>query len=679
MRQKNRRIMAAGMAAVTLCTSLVSTPVYAAEASVSVDEAMYVNLDYYGSVDKVNVVKGVSLNGLTSFTDYGNYLDVTNMTNNTAPEISDGKVTWNLPADTKGYFYYKGAIDKDAVTLPWTMDVSYKLNGVPTDAEKLAGASGLVEVHVTATPNEAARDYYKNNMMLVVAMLVDMSKCYSVEAEDSQTQSLGSQTAIMYTALPGEEGDYTIRIGSDKFETSGVIMAMVPGTVKDLEHIVDLKDAKDTWKDAGDQLYDSMDQMAASVEAMRSGVNELRQGLNEAESARGVISGSKDEILDSNDQTLASLTALSEQLGTIVPYIQTAKDASEVAHNSMTDVVNTLGNMQEPIRRLDTSLRGLRDSSEGASGSIGNVVASVQLIKKLDTQLQQSVLEFIKNLASAQESMQDAIADYCNGEAGDEDTQALAAAAAGADTSAGHAGMLNAQELIGILKQKEKALRQVASSSNALVADTADMLDDVSNTSKYLAQTTDQMDYLIEDVKALKDSLDVYYPDLQSALDDSGELVNRTTDALNKSTDSLTLVQNTVRASADSLDAAAKDSIKGSLNVLDKSLSVLDSTSSMRKAGRTMKDTMDNEWNDMEDDNNFLNMDPNAEKVSFTSDENAEPNTLQIIMRTEEISVDDDAELLDAETAKADVNPLERMWNMLVQMVRAIIEIFKNR
>ena len=48
-----------------------------------------------------------------------------------------------------------------------------------------------------------------------------------------------------------------IGIGSDKFETSGVIMAMVPGTVKDLEHIVDLKDAKDTWKDAGDQLYDS--------------------------------------------------------------------------------------------------------------------------------------------------------------------------------------------------------------------------------------------------------------------------------------------------------------------------------------------------------------------------------------------------------------------------------------
>lgn len=116
--------------------------------------------------------------------------------------------------------------------------------------------------------------------------------------------------------------------------------------------------------------------------------------------------------------------------------------------------------------------------------------------------------------------------------------RALAEAAAGADTSAGHAGLLNAQELIGILKQKEKALRQVASSSNALVSDTSNMLDDVSNVARYLAQTTDQMDYLIEDTKALKDSLDVYYPDLQSALVNSKELVNRTTVQLNNSTNS---------------------------------------------------------------------------------------------------------------------------------------------
>lgn len=33
---------------------------------------------------------------------------------------------------------------ENSVDLPWTFDVSYKLNGVEADASKLAGASGLV-------------------------------------------------------------------------------------------------------------------------------------------------------------------------------------------------------------------------------------------------------------------------------------------------------------------------------------------------------------------------------------------------------------------------------------------------------------------------------------------------------------------------------------------------------
>ena len=66
----------------------------------------------------------------------------------------------------------------------------------------------------------------------------------------------------------------------------------------------------------------------------------------------------------------------------------------------MTDVVNTLGNMQEPLRKLDTSLRGLKSSSGSASVSVDDVVSAVQQIKKLDTQLQKSIVDFIKNLAS---------------------------------------------------------------------------------------------------------------------------------------------------------------------------------------------------------------------------------------------------------------------------------------
>ena len=59
-------------------------------------------------------------------------------------------------------------------------------------------------------------------------------------------------------------------------------------------------------------------------------------------------------------------------------------------------------------------------------------------------------------------------------------------------------------------------------------------MDNVGDAAKYGADLTDSMDLMIEDLTALHDSLDMYYPDLQASLDDLSELVNRTTDAMNK-------------------------------------------------------------------------------------------------------------------------------------------------
>lgn len=671
------------MTVVTLATSLVpAQAVLAGEASASVDEAMYVNLDYYGQIDKVNMVKSISLNGTSSFTDYGDYTDVTNMTDHTEPVLGDGSVTWNFAPDQNGRFYYKGVMKNDQVTLPWTFDVSYKLNGVPTDADKLAGASGTVEIHIDATANENAREYYRNNMMLAVAVLVDLTKCYSVEADGAQVQNIGSQTGVVFTALPGEDGDYTVRIGSDSFESDGVLMTMIPGTTKDLEHVKDLKDAKDTWKEAGDQLYDSMEQMALSVESMRDGVNDLQSGLGSAENARGVWSGSKDNILDNNDKALASLTAVSEQMQAMVPHIESAKESAEIVHDSLGDIVNSMREMQDPLRKLNTSLRGIKSNTEDLAAGIAPLNQLMQTLIALDATLQSSEQIYVTQLASLGVSLEQVENDYYDGDVDliDDVNASAQTATPSSATAAGIPGVtLNTQQLLIALTQKKAYLEKLSSASTSLAGKLSSLLDDTSDASRSMGELVDEIDFILEDSTALYDSLETYYSDFQLALDDSEELVNRTTNALDTSVSTLTLIQNTMRASSDSLDAAARDSIRGSKEVLDKSLRVLDSTTSMRMAGRTMKDTMDREWDDLDGDTRFLYMDPSAEKVSFTSDQNEEPDTLQVILRTKEISLDDDDEVLDAESAKASEGPLKRMWNVLVKMVQAIIEIFKNR
>ena len=874
MKMKYNRIMAAGMVFVMLCTGTDSLPAYGAEASVDVDETMYVNLDYYGRVDKINVVKGVGLNGRTEFTDYGTYENVINMSNSIEPVLGDGTVTWQLPQAQRERFYYKCAVDKDRMVLPWDFDVSYKLNGVPTDADKLAGASGLIEINVKAEPNDNAGAYYRNNMMLMVAVPVDMSKCYSVEAEGSQTQNLGDTTAVVFTALPGEDGAYTVRIGTDSFETIGVIMAMVPGTVEDLEHIKDLKEAKDTWQDAGDELYDSLEQMAKSVENMRQGVNQVRQGMDSAESARQKWSNSKDSILAGNDQTLAALTAVSQQMDTMIPHLQTAKDCAEVVHSSMNDIVSTLGDMQDPLRKLQTRLKNIENSAGGISSDLPELKKTMESIIALDTQLQASqdtLLTYLSLYKSSSakarrlydeeldeeelEDMEDVDYGVSNGgshsssggsgsqentqnnnqgndqesgnsgsstdgkdnpdggaggsgteegsgggstdgsggasgsgsETGSGSTDGSGGAsgsetgsgngsgstaggggASGSETESGsgstaggggvsgsgtgsgsesgstagegntggspaenstasgdtgsstpdtgtvissakNAGNTGNTGLAGItvtasierkniplvsspdpqgaakaieqaLYEKVAVLQELSAQSKSLTDRMSNLMDDTSDSAKYSAEIVDNMDYLIEDLKALNDSLDVYYPDLQTALDDSQELVRRTTDALNNGISTLTIIQNTLKDSSDDFDAAARDSLRGSMELLDKSLNILDSTTVMRQAGRTMKDTIDNELDKFDTDNRFLFMDPSADKVSFTSDRNKPPKTLQIVMRTDEISVDDDtAKTADAEVAKAKESPLRRMWNVLVQMWKAMVSIFKNR
>ena len=795
MRIRSKQIMAAALAAAITATGAgsglfadadiweTSLPAYGAPASVETDETMYVNLDLYGKTTKVNVVKGCNLNGITNFTDYGTYTAVENMSTGDQPQLGDGQVTWNLPADQKGRFYYKCTLDNEQVALPWTFDVSYKLNGVPVNGEELAGASGLVEIHVTATPNENADLYYRNNMILMVAVPVDLSKCYSVDADGSQTQNMGQYTGVVFTALPGEDGDYTVRIGTDSFETTGVIMAMTPGTVSDLEHIKDLKKAKDTWKDAGDDLYDSLEQMAQSVEDMRNGVNQMQSGLAAADRAREKWSSSKDSILAGNDQSLAALTAMSDQLGTMVPHLQTAKETAEVVHSSMGDIVGTMGEMQEPLGKLYTRLRNIKSSTASIGEQLPDIRDDLGYLIQTNATFQVQTTEILEQMAGLMSELEGydaealeidaadtgAVENQTTESAGNEtsesettgnetagsdtsesettgneaagsdtsgsettgnetagsdtgESETTGNEAAGSDTSGSEAtdnesagtgntgnsdstdaasdsseqtlsravprAQIEKNEVPMVtesassqnLQEMVQMLQKINQDSQKFTETASNLMDDISDSAQYSADLADNMDMLIEDVTALHDSLDVYYPDLQASLDDLSALVERTTEALNSSVSTLTIVQNTLKASSGDIDDAARESLQASMELLDKSLGILDGTSGVRRAGRTMKDVIDSELDRYDTENRFLFMDPEAEKVSFTSSENPSPKTLQVILRTDEISLDDEEhKTMDAETQEPKISPLRRMWNVLVKMWQAIAGVFKNR
>ena len=840
MKKIIRRGAAATLAAVTLVTS-AAVPVRAAAPRVQVDETMYVNLDYYGTATQINVVKGCTTNGLTEYTDYGTYDKVVNMTDDTAPEIGDGTVTWKLP-EKNSRFYYQCTMPKNSVDLPWTFDVSYKLNGVEADASKLAGASGLVEVNVKATPNEEAKAYYKNNMVLTVLVPVDMEKCYSVDAPGAQVQSVGSYQAAMFAALPGEDGDFTVRVGTDKYENIGVIMMMVPGTLDELNRIKDLKEAKDTWREDGNKMYDSMNALLKTMESMKSDVSGVKGGLANLDQARGTISANRKQIEALSTQALADLQAVTDQTTVMIPYLQTARDAVTDINSNTQALSNTMEDMQDELDRLYDRLGGLSKSLRSAADELNKGLLSQQSQEAIEKELAQKTAEVQKILeeldkllgqgntslavteqgigslnqslatldgmklkrirkmksaekeetsvsseaasgngngqtagaagsaditdsagaadhakttgsANTTDDAEMAAGTSASGSAGTESKDSAEQEVAGAGIASGAAGnqaekaaesatkteeknpastadkaetdsaknsgsasednssgqdaevnafgtevsagaltagpsgepgsggVNDAKGIFQKVEQAQKSAKTIVNYVNGAFKTAGDITGKTGSTLSALRSSTDELINLLDDMRGLIDTTDKYVPTMLDSLSDAEELMNRLTRALYTTHDMLSLLNDTLISAGDSLDAGTKATLQGMEKILDKNLTMIDQLAAVREAGENMKSTLDEQIDKFEDENNFLNIDPEAEKISFTSSKNPSPNSVQIVLRTDEISDDDEStDISDQEAdGSSEEGPLKRMWNVLVAIVKAIIEIFQNR
>ncbi len=92
-----RKISCLALAVVLSVTFILpGRAVYGAAPTVTTDEAVYVNLDYYGAIKDVSVVKSCSLNGISQFQDYGDYEAVTNMSGYETPVLNSEGVFWDL-------------------------------------------------------------------------------------------------------------------------------------------------------------------------------------------------------------------------------------------------------------------------------------------------------------------------------------------------------------------------------------------------------------------------------------------------------------------------------------------------------------------------------------------------------------------------------------------------------
>ncbi len=665
------------------------------EGLVQVDETLYVNLDYYGNLQEANIVKGVSSSKSMEYTDHGSYEKVLNMSDETPLELTDTGVSFPLSGTGKKFFF-QGQMDPEAIGLPWSLEVSYKLNGVPVEAEALAGAAGLVEIDVKAIPREDCSDYLKNNMLLAVMIPVD-SKVYSIDAPGAQTQSIGNMSGIVFSALPGEEKEFTARLGTDKYESMGVTAMMMPASMDSFENISDIRELRDTWKEAGDAMYEGLDSTLSVISSFREEMQGLTESLGAAERARETVSSRRDAIFSTGDQALWELSDLGAEVQKLVPYLSTAKAELSQLHQDMQQVTEALSAMRSSLYELH---RGLDRMENGLYAGGSDLSRISTLLDRLQDQTA-DYREAVDRLAKRLEELFSGLGDGSLWEElglsgallelsdlGYDMEEALSATPSEAfdpsileelEDRLAESQRLSGQigTEIGKLRETGKTARQIASASDALLSDTRRALSGGGKTAQGAKYTVDDLRRIIFSLESLQQTVDAFYPDMEGALAQTEALAGQTGDALGRTASALSLAQEALKASAEDADQALSAGIRSSLSMIDRSLGLFDALEEVQSAGSLAKAALDEETDRVEEETRLLEIDPKAEKESLTSSENKTPDSLQIILRTEEIqSEEEEPETLDAEGQAPKEGLVTRILNVFRKIFEAVRDIF---
>ena len=764
-RNKLRRVTATAL----LLSFALPQCAQAAAPTVETDETVYINMDYYGAPTNTRIVKGVNLNGHTEFTDFGDYKDVYNMSTFDEPTLKDGSVYWKLDTD-KNRFYYE-CIPNDTVNIqmPWNFDVSYKLNGVPVEADQCAGASGTIQMDIHAVPNTYASDYYKNNMMLVCATGIDMSKALSIDAPGAQIQSFGTYKLVMFMGLPGEENTFTVRIGSNDFESMGLIMFMTPATTSALDIMSSMRDIKDRLENSGDNLYTGVSSMLSTMQAVQSSLSSMSSGISGIDQVRKQLIKDRGTLDPRTDAALNALDELTGKSDSLIPELNSAKETLTSLNATTSSILTTLEESgkdipeyQKLLNDVKTSLGNLEDlfddlDDETSNGSwnISHVRSASESLSKelevlrddldnlsdelgrftedgnknpLETEVGQSLKQYANNMTAQggagtysviyQQTYQQAYQQARQQDV-DEDTakktaeqMAKQAAGSAATAAAKSEAMNNAEALAALMTGIKNGSKDVMNSTQHMISQTNSVIDKMSNLlnatnlllkdlediadvfdeykglpqdftqeGKKLTElangSLDRVNKMLADIPALRESLDSLTKTATSSIDKTTDLMNSTKKALSTSYDLVNTANSVLRSVRSQADASTQATIDSLLDTLGK-LSGSTASGQMQTATDSIHSAVKDAETDLEDDTNVLNIDTSADLESVTSSMNPSPSSLQFILRTEEISVDDDDDDGTSDQDAADEGVFARICNIFKKLFTAIVGVFAS-
>lgn len=189
------------------------------------------------------------------------------------------------------------------------------------------------------------------------------------------------------------------------------------------------------------------------------------------------------------------------------------------------------------------------------------------------------------------------------------------------------------------------------------------------------AGTIDQLDAILAQASQLSQTVTKYEPAAQDALTSAQRQINAAVGLLGDLNTFGKSLEDLMRSAGTDLDGGSKTALESLSSTLRRASRGLNTTSTVRRAKDTVTRLVEDKWEEYTGgENNLLNMDSQAEKVSLTSPENPVPNTITLVLRSQEIKTDDEADSRQA-ARQAESEKLG-FWGRVGRMFHDFVAIF---
>lgn len=404
----------AGLFLISAASLLLARVAYAAEPARR-DESVYVDMDADGNI--TSVVSSVYLGNPSkedSLTDYTTLTNIKNIAGLDSPTVEGQAVTFKADGED---VIYQGNGEGDA--LPFSISITYTLDGKRVQAAELAGQSGHLCITIqvtnremrTVTVDEEAVDMYVP--FTVICMYTFDETFSNVTTSGKLTNQAGANT-VMGVLMPGlreslDDLDNESIQDTLTIETDVRNLSLPEATLIGMVGLVDESDLSGI--DDVQELMDGLDEMEDATRKLRDGAKELRDGSQEytdgavefADGARELADGALEaadggaQLTDGIGQTYDGIDKLYKELekdmgsmgggsggegGNTGSVDQPAiADAMEWLQQQATDTSNPT-NAQNNAAILLTYIVALQSGLEQAT-------AALEAVAEMQTQMQQ--------------------------------------------------------------------------------------------------------------------------------------------------------------------------------------------------------------------------------------------------------------------------------------------------